>query len=138
MLLHTNLVFQLFKPLLLLEDGLLHLLGDRLPNLLGADLSPLKERVARVQRPGEELPHEPGATRRGGAAIVVVSRPPVGLLNLPLQRLRVLLQALLALLEPSQAQLLPDRLVKKRVGDSILPSALSLCLLLQNISVVLC
>jgi hypothetical protein len=34
--------------------------------------------------------------------------------------------------------LLPDRLVKKRVGDSILPSALSLCLLLQNISVVLC
>lgn len=138
MLLHTNLVFQLFKPLLLLEDGLLHLLGDRLPNLLGADLSPLKERVARVQRPGEELPHEPGATRRGGAAVVVVSRPPVGLLNLPLQRLRVLLQALLALLEPSQAQLLPDRLVKKRVGDSILPSALSLCLLLQNISVVLC
>ena len=138
MLLHTNLVLQLFKPLLLLEGALLHLLGDRLPNLLGADLSPLKERVARVQRPGEELPHEPGATRRGGAAVVVVSRPPVGLLNLPLQRLRVLLQALLALLEPSQAQLLPDRLVKKRVGDSILPSALPLCLLLQNISVVLC
>jgi len=33
--------------------------------------------------------------------------------------------------------LLPYRLVKKRVGDSILPSALPLRLLLQNISVVL-